>query len=144
MTHIYPAFLLTLIITDVHALHIQLYLSKLSKVFKIVKSFQNCQKLLKLSKTNSKLLTGWSGHVSSSLWSNVSKVTGLSRVGLCMSKSKGHSLTHSVTRSPIELFWKAKATPQPKYQGSVFHFLYLVPPPNFTPGDDHCFLDAIE
>ena len=30
------------------------------------------------------------------------------RVALCMSKSKGHSLSDSVTRSPIELFWTAK------------------------------------
>ena len=52
----------------------------------------------------------WSGHVSSSLRSNVSKVTGLSGCSLYL-KSKStvsQSVSESVTRSPIELFWTAK------------------------------------
>ena len=60
---------------------------KLSKIVKIVKNCQklsksvkNCQKLSKIVKNfkNCQQLSKcWSGHVSSSLWSNVSKVTGL-------------------------------------------------------------------
>ena len=42
-------------------------LSKLSKIVRIVEVVENCQKWSKC----------WSGHVSSSLWSNVSKVTSL-------------------------------------------------------------------
>ena len=53
---------------------------------------------------------GGSGHVSSSLWSNVSKVTSL-KGGSLMSKSKStlsDSVSQWVTRSPIKLFWTAK------------------------------------
>ena len=42
-------------------------LSKIVNIVKIVKIVKNCQKISKC----------WSGHVSSSLWSSVSKVTGL-------------------------------------------------------------------
>ena len=48
----------------------------------------------------------WSGHVSSSLWSNVSKVTSLWGRSLFL-KSKS-TVSESLTRSPIHLFWTAK------------------------------------
>ena len=99
-------------------------LTKLSEIVKIVKIVWNCQKLSKLSKIvkkiakivkqNSKIVKiiknckkksqklpklskCWLGHVSSSLWSNVSKVTGLLG-GSLMSKNKSGSVTHSVTQ----------------------------------------------
>ena len=52
----------------------------------------------------------WSGHVSSSLWSDVSKVTCL-LVHYLFVKSKSTLtdwVSEWVTRSPIELFWTAK------------------------------------
>ena len=58
----------------------------MSTIVKIVKSCQHC-KQFKNCQQMTKLPTCWSSHVSSSLWSNVSKVT-VSRVTLCMSKVK--------------------------------------------------------
>ena len=105
-------------------------LSKLSKLSKIVKNCQNCQKLSKLSNIvkNVKTLTNCPNYQKLSKvvkivkknCQNVGQVMfphhcdqmferlQVSRVALCMSKSKGHSVSEWVTRSPIELFWTAK------------------------------------
>ena len=77
-----------------------------------MKNCQNCQNYQKLSKFVKIVKTCkkcWSGHVSSSLWSNVSK-SQVSRVALFLSSSKVlcESVSEWVTRSPIELFWTAK------------------------------------
>ena len=69
---------------------------KWSKIAKIVincQNFQKCQNCQQLSKC-------LSGHVSSWLWSNVSKVTGPPRVALWMSSSK--VLSESVSESVSE------------------------------------------
>ena len=86
---------------------------------KNLKSFSQCQKLLfggvlKMSLSLSFSLSFCSsGHVYSSFWSNVSKVTsvlgnsltinGLSYVPKIKSRSVTHSLSQWLTRSPIEL-----------------------------------------
>ena len=57
-------------------------MAKLSKIVKIVKIFQNCQNSKKLSK----VVKNW-GHISSSHWSNGSKVTSLQGCSL-YAKSK--------------------------------------------------------
>ena len=87
-------------------------MSKIVTIVEIFKKCKNCQHCQKLSKVFKIVITCqtvkncqcWSGHVSSSLWSNVAKVTSLLD---CSLKTKKRWLTHSlsqwVTLSPIEL-----------------------------------------
>ena len=87
-------------------------LSNLKKKNQIRKKIEKWSELSKFVKTVKKKLSKcWSGHVSSSLWSNVSKVTSL-QDGSLLSKSKKSTVSQwvseSVTRSPIELLWTAK------------------------------------
>ena len=69
----------------------------------------------------------WSGHISSSLWSNVSKVTGLSGRSLYI-KTKStlsESVSDSVTRSPNELFWTAKKRCKKHRNTNIKHSLII-------------------
>ena len=82
-------------IVQKHATNCQKIL-KLSNDVKIVKRCQNCHKRLSKSSTNVKMstTTKFSGHVSSSIWTNFSKLTGFWGQSLFVeSKSpQGHQL----------------------------------------------------
>ena len=69
---------------------------KIWKVSKNLKSFQKSEKFPKIWK--------WTGHVSLSLWSHVSRVASLSECSLVVFFNSGSdSVSQSVTREPIEL-----------------------------------------